>query len=103
MNYKLNCWEYMSCGRQPGGNKADELGICPVTVDARANRINDGINGGRACWAITGTLCGGEKQGNYTQKLRSCLQCNFFSEVRKQQGAQFVNSREILKHIQSAA
>jgi len=25
----LNCWEFKKCGREPGGEKASELGICP--------------------------------------------------------------------------
>ncbi|MGE5174112.1 MAG: two-CW domain-containing protein, partial [Betaproteobacteria bacterium] len=26
---KLNCWEHKKCGRQPGGHKVAELGVCP--------------------------------------------------------------------------
>jgi len=28
---KLNCWEFKKCGRQPGGPKVAELGVCPAT------------------------------------------------------------------------
>ena len=93
---KLNCWEFKQCGRQPQGEKVSELGICPVTIESRANGINEGTNGGRACWAIAGSLCGGKVQGSYAAKLGGCLQCEFFNEVRRQQAARFVNSREIL-------
>jgi hypothetical protein len=53
---KLNCWEFEKCGRQPGGIKVKELGVCPAATEKRAHGINGGINGGRACWAIAGTF-----------------------------------------------
>jgi uncharacterized protein YbcI len=28
-------------------------------------KINNGVNGGRICWTITGTLCGGKVQGDF--------------------------------------
>ena len=93
---KLNCWEFKQCGRQPMGDKVNELGVCPVAIETRAHGVNNGTNGGRACWAIAGSLCGGKVQGSYATKLGGCLQCDFFSEVRRQQAAKFVNSREIL-------
>jgi len=51
------------------GAKSEELGICPAATEARANQINAGRFGGRSCWAIAGTLCGGEEQGVFAQKL----------------------------------
>jgi len=29
---KLYCWEFIKCGREPGGHRAAELGICPVAI-----------------------------------------------------------------------
>jgi hypothetical protein len=29
---KLYCWEIIKCGREPGGHKAADLGICPVAL-----------------------------------------------------------------------
>ncbi len=60
---KLNCWEYMKCGREPGGEKADELGICPAAADSSFDGLNRGKNAGRICWAVAGTFCSGETQG----------------------------------------
>ena len=60
---KINCWEFKKCGRQPGGVKVAELGVCEAASAAVLNDIHDGKNGGRACWAITGTLCGGHGRG----------------------------------------
>jgi hypothetical protein len=75
--FKKNCWEHKACGRQPGGDNTEGLGVCPVTTHTKAHGLNDGINGGRACWAIEGTLCGGEVQGTYAQKMGNCMDCDF--------------------------
>jgi diguanylate cyclase (GGDEF)-like protein len=62
-----NCWEIKKCGREQGGAKVDELGVCP----AYPNR-------GHSCWSVTGTLCGGEVQGTFAQKEMNCLQCETY-------------------------
>jgi len=80
---KLNCWEHKKCGRQPGGPKAQELGICPVTTHQPLDRAHEGKNAGRACWAIAGSLCGGKVQGSYAQKLHNCWKCDFMNLVKK--------------------
>jgi hypothetical protein len=77
----LNCWEFKGCGREPGGARADELGICPAATATGIDGANNGKNGGRACWAITGTLCGGSVQGTFAEKLDSCPNCNFYRLV----------------------
>ena len=88
---KENCWEVKGCGREPGGAKAVELGICPAATDRPSHGVNDGQNGGRFCWAVSGTLCGGVKQGTFAQKRLSCMSCEFFGKVRDEQGlASFV-------------
>jgi len=30
---KLNCWEFKKCGRQFGGEKVSDLGLCPVVIE----------------------------------------------------------------------
>jgi hypothetical protein len=82
---KLNCWEHKKCGRQPGGHKSAELGICPVTVHADLHGAHDGKNAGRACWVIAGSLCGGKIQGTYAQKLTNCWRCDFMNAVKKEE------------------
>jgi len=94
---KKNCWEFFHCGRQPGGEKAGELGICPAAVQNRLNGVNEGTNGGRVCWAIAGTLCKGKTQGTYAQKLGDCLRCEFYASVRQEQAEAFVTSKIILE------
>lgn len=93
---KLNCWEVKNCGRQPGGEKNGELGVCPASTEERVNGLNSGANGGRACWAIKGTLCGNQVQGSFADKLSGCLQCDFYLAVRNEEGASFMTSKEIL-------
>jgi hypothetical protein len=82
---KKNCWEFKNCGRQPGGHKAQELGICPVTTLQDLDGAHGGRNGGRACWAIAGSLCGGKVQGTYAQKLDNCWRCDFMNAVKKEE------------------
>lgn len=96
---KMNCWEFEECGREVNGKKSKELGVCPAATNSRLHEVNDGINAGRSCWALAGTLCGGQIQGTYAQKLGSCLNCDFFSYVRNQQGGEFTGSKKILEKL----
>jgi len=80
---KLNCWEFKKCGRQPGGHKAHELGVCPVTTTRELSGVHGGNGAGRACWALAGSLCGGKVQGTYAQKLNNCWRCDFMIAVKK--------------------
>ena len=65
---KLNCWEFMRCKREPGGNRADKDGTCVAAMDSSYDGINCGKNAGRICWAVAGTCCGGEIQGTFAEK-----------------------------------
>ncbi len=87
---KLNCWEIKKCGRGPGGNKISELGVCPAASDTSGNGINGGKNGGRICWALAGTFCGGKVQGNFAQKLVSCMSCEVFKLVKNEESYEFM-------------
>ena len=95
----LNCWEYKSCGREPGGSKAGELGVCPATLANQVDGVNRGNNGGRACWAIAGTLCGGEVQGSFARKLPNCMACDFYQTVRNEEASEFKSAREVLNLV----
>ncbi len=81
-----NCWEQMKCGREPGGEKAEDLGVCPAAADSSFDGINRGKNAGRFCWAVAGTFCGGKVQGSFAEKRESCLGCDFFKSVRAEEG-----------------
>ncbi len=98
---KKNCWEAKKCGRQLGGEKAKELGVCVASTEKKTNGINDGSNGGRACWAISGTLCGGAVQGTFATKFGNCLQCDFYKQVQKEEGPDFKGGSAILQKLGS--
>ena len=36
---------------------------------------------GRFCWFITGTICGGENQTNWEEKMKICRSCEIFQSV----------------------
>jgi hypothetical protein len=63
----MNCWEFMECGREEGGEKVEALGTCPAYPDY-----------GRQCARVSGTLCKGKVQGTFAMKLANCMQCNFY-------------------------
>lgn len=88
-----NCWEIKNCGRQMGGTKVAEMGICPAALDMGATGINSGKNAGRICWAVTGTFCGGKVQGTFAEKNLSCMSCEFFQQVKQEQGPAFKLAR----------
>jgi len=87
---KLNCWEYKKCGRQPGGAKEQERGACPAATDLTHEGENGGRAGGRYCWRVAGTLCGGKVQGTFAVKIMNCLDCDFFLRVSEEEGEAFV-------------
>lgn len=86
---KQNCWDFMQCGRQPGGAREKELGICPACTDAASDGTNGGRKAGRACWMIAGTLCGGVVQGSFALKSVSCFACEFFQKVKAEEAGNF--------------
>ncbi len=80
-----NCWEFMKCGKE----RPNVMGICPAVTESSADGVNGGRNGGRVCWAVAGTLCGGKVQGSYAQKLMKCAECDFRSRVRDETAYRF--------------
>ncbi len=83
---RLNCWEVMMCGRETGGDNAAEYGVCPAASDETYDGINSGECGGRICWAVAGTFCGGCVQGSFADKRFSCLNCDFYQMVQEEEG-----------------
>lgn len=68
VNYsKYNCWEFMKCGRELGGSKAHELGVCQAYP-----------NNGQQCASVAATLCGGKVQGKFAMKIFDCVKCEFY-------------------------
>ncbi|MBI2265337.1 MAG: hypothetical protein HYU64_09230 [Armatimonadetes bacterium] len=63
-----------------------ELGPCPAATCRAANGLNGGRNGGRICWAVAGTLCGGQVQGTFARKQLNCMACDYFKMVKNEEG-----------------
>lgn len=93
----------MQCGREPGGKKVAELGVCPAAADNTFHGINKGVNAGRICWAVAGTFCGGKVQGKFADKRKSCIRCNFFKLVRNQEEKDGGGSTKFLKYISESS
>jgi hypothetical protein len=96
---KINCWEFMKCGRQSGGEHAKDGGVCPASREARLDGIHGGNNAGRACWIIAGTMCGGEVQGSFAKKVRNCNVCDFYKQVEKDEGKEYLQATVLLKRL----
>ncbi len=82
---KMNCWEFKKCGRQPGGQKTAELGVCPAATSTVLDGTHGGKNAGRACWVVAGSLCGGKIQGTYAKKLLNCWRCEFMNRIKQEE------------------
>ena len=86
---KTNCWEFKKCGREPGGGKVAELGICPASTETRLNGAHGGQNAGRACWVVAGSMCGGKIQGTFAEKYQNCKICDFYMKVYSEEHGDF--------------
>jgi len=96
---RLNCWEFKKCGREPGGAKVAELGVCPAAQEKLFDGIFGGRNSGRACWVVAGTFCKGEVQGTFAQKFKNCSKCEFFRLVQREEGASFEPANVLMTYI----
>ena len=99
--HRRNCWEVNNCGRQTGGSQVAALGECPAASTFACHRVNNGINGGRACWAIAGTMCDGEVQASVVDKIKGCANCDFFHQVAAEERDGLATTPEILKRIRN--
>ncbi len=97
---KLNCWEFKRCGRERGGLHTDDLGICPAAKEKKLDGVHGGINAGRACWVVAGTLCGGKIQGTFARKIRSCKKCAFYAKVSEEERPVFHSSVMLLSRLE---
>lgn len=86
MEERKNCWEFLKCGREPGGSRVEELGPCPAATQKEFDGVNRGRASGRFCWTVEGTLC----SGTFDMKFAKCLECPFYREVEQQEGSSFI-------------
>ncbi len=96
---RQNCWEVKKCGREVGGAKVAELGVCPTATVELLDGMNHGTNGGRTCWVVTGSLCGEKVQGTFAAKAASCMQCDFYKTVQRQEGAGACKTTDALARL----
>jgi len=96
---KINCWDYMRCGRGLDGSRTGTQGICPAATFAPFNRVNSGSAAGRVCWAVDNTLCSGKASGHFSKKLEKCIRCVFYKEVLEQEGDRILLTIDLLKLI----
>ena len=99
---RTNCWEYLSCGREPGGSNADEMGVCPVTTFEAADGFLGGRNGGRACVYITGTFCCQVLKGTQRDNKKPCIDCGFYKLLRRENGEN-MSLGNFMEYIRSQA
>jgi hypothetical protein len=88
---KTNCWEFHNCGRQPGGHMVQDLGVCLTPLSKSYKGANDGLNGGRCCWRVAGSLYGGHADCVKLEGNKTCDTCDFYQTVKREQGEEFVS------------
>jgi hypothetical protein len=93
---RRNCWEFTGCGKEAHGLHAKEMGICPAALESRLDGMHGGKNGGRACWVVGGTLCGGQAPPSFAQKRKTCEDCAFYRAVKDEEGDCFILNDEML-------
>lgn len=100
---KRNCWEHKRCGRQPQGHHVYDQGVCPAATEERLDGVHDGTNGGRACWVVAGTMCGGAVQGSFGSKYKNCEQCDFYQITKQEERGSFKLSIVLLGKLKPSA
>lgn len=93
---KINCWQYKMCGREPGSPTSMKRGVCPAATEGSLDGIHGGQCAGRACWVVTGSLCGGKVQGSFATKFTACEDCDFYKLVKSEEKHSFKMSAYLL-------
>ena len=93
---KKNCWKVRACERCTTILGAD---ACPACKEVKLDGVHGGVNGGRACWIIPRTNCGGSTQGNFASKYANCMECDFYNLVRAEENGSFQLSATILSRL----
>ncbi len=86
MSKKLNCWEFVNCGREKNGLMVSTLGECKVVTDMKYDGLNNGVGAGRACWMTHKDNCVMIK----SQQYLSCYDCPFYKRVAFEEEEQIV-------------
>lgn len=102
MTVHQNCWEYKNCGRGPNGC-SERTNICPAATEKRLDGVHGGINAGRACWVVAGTMCQGKVQGVFVEKYLTCRDCDFYKKVQRENFTDFQVSVFLLQRLRLRA
>lgn len=87
---KMNCWDYMHCGREIDGTAVPTKGVCPAWSYWTFQGKNDGFRAGRYCWNVAGTSREGEPMCERASEFGDCKKCDFYRLVKKEEGSGFV-------------
>lgn len=93
---KLNCWEFMKCGHGPDSGLGTARRCCPAALERRLDGVHGGVNGGRACWVVPGTVCSSEPVGTFAKKLYLCAECEFYESVQAEEFPHFTLTPNLL-------
>ncbi len=85
MSIRSNCWQVMQCGREPGGARTAEIGVCPAAEAVRFDGVNGGVAAGRFCWVVGGSYCPDQVLGQLIDQL-DCTRCPFLAQVAEEEG-----------------
>lgn len=83
---KLNCWEFMKCGKEIGTDKNGKQDVCPIASEKSADGLNGGVNGGRICWVIADLCCEKSIQCSDKKRKDPCFSCEFRFKVMMEEG-----------------
>jgi len=86
---KLNCWELRNCGRGPGEGSSHPLGECPAAKGGQNEGPNKGTAMGRYCWRAMETSENGRTLPHWSRSDPSCITCEHFIRVRKEEDDEF--------------
>ena len=96
---KVNCWEFMRCGREPGGARVAEVGVCPAAIEIPLNGVFQGVNAGRCCWAVAGTFCKDQPEGTFAKRFADCRECDFFKKVAEEEYPLFWQAASLVLYV----
>ena len=96
---KQNCWEFKQCGREGTDDIFQETDACPASTETCTDKINEGKNAGRSCWVVAGTFCRDEVQCDAAKDLSSCMECDFYELVKREQKHKFITGSELVEII----
>jgi hypothetical protein len=91
----------MKCGHELKRDESGNQSMCPAASEYRLNGCNGGLNGGRACWVVPGTVCGNKVQGIFATKLVDCLECEFYHLVHEEEREKFIFSDALMRKLKT--